>query len=381
MQELDTYTVSESNDALVVSQHLGELLSLGAALVKSGLAPDTIKTPEAAAAVVLKGRELGLPPMLSLSHIVIINGKPTLSAEVMLGMMHRAGHEVWFSETNSERAVIHGIRKGSTREQTLTWTIEDAQAAGLLRNQTWTKYRPAMLRARAVSAFGRFFAPDVLMGAYTPEEMGAQVDERGEFIGMPQEGTSRPPARGAAGLAARLSAQSNSQATTETDDTIDAEFIPASETAEEEPVLRISRPQAKAIAIALQEAKFKDTPEGKREGRQFVAWLAGLDGPLESSSDLSREQASTVLERLGDGENGSYRTDPTRLGNELNAWHEHLDLQRSTDAQAPATAEQPGLPDFEPNEKPSKLSKPRTDMQPIGEDEQAADLAAEGNPF
>lgn len=330
MQEITTYTGSDSSDALVISQHMGSLLSLGEALVKSGLAPDTIRTPEAAAAVVLKGRELGLPPMLSLSHIVIIKGKPTLSAEVMLGMMHRAGHEVWFSETSSERAVIHGIRKGSTREQSLTWTIDDAKAAGLLKNPTWTAYRPAMLRARAISAFGRFFAPDVLMGAYTPEEMGAQVNERGEFTGMNSEADEAQPARGTAGLAARLAA-TRAPATTRDepdDEPVDAEFTPAP-AEDTEPVQRITRPQATAIAIALKDAKFKDTLEGKADGRRFVAWLAGIDCTLESSNDLTREQAATVLERLGDGDNGSYRTDKARLDAELAAWHDHLDLQRS----------------------------------------------------
>lgn len=375
MQELVTYTVEESNDALVISQHMGSLLSLGEALVKSGLAPDTIRTPEAAAAVVLKGRELGLPPMLSLSHIVIIKGKPTLSAEVMLGMMHRAGHEVWFSETSSERAVIHGIRKGSTREQSLTWTIDDAKAAGLLKNPTWTAYRPAMLRARAISAFGRFFAPDVLMGAYTPEEMGAQVNERGEFTGMNAEADEAQPARGTAGLAARLAA-TRAPATTPDepdDEPVDAEFTPAPTEETGDTVLRITRPQATAIAIALKDAKFKDTPEGKTDGRRFVAWLAGIEGTLESSNDLTREQAATVLERLGDGDNGSYRTDKARLDAELAAWNDHLDLQRS----AGTAAEQVPLPDFDPNARPSRKGL----GAPIAADEKAPDLDDERMPF
>jgi hypothetical protein len=41
-----------------------------------------------------------------------------------------------------------------------------------------------MLRARAISALCRFAFADVLMGAsYTPEELGAEVNEEGEVVG------------------------------------------------------------------------------------------------------------------------------------------------------------------------------------------------------
>lgn len=171
------------SDAIQIAQHINQIQVLGQTLVKSGLLPQGVRTPEAAVAIILKGRELGIPPMQALSHIHVISGKPTLSAELMLAMVMKAGHEVWIVETNAQRCEIAGKRRGSSREQSLSFTMDDARQAGVTGNQTWKKYPDAMLRARAISAFCRMFAPDVLMGvSYTPEELGADVDGEGNVV-------------------------------------------------------------------------------------------------------------------------------------------------------------------------------------------------------
>src|SRR5690606_31794716 len=181
------------SDAIQIAQHINQIQALGQTLVKSGLLPQGVRTPEAAVAIILKGRELGIPPMQALSHIHVINGKPTLSAELMLAMVMKAGHEVWIVETTSERCAIAGKRRGSGREQSLTFTLEDAQRAGVTTNQTWKKYPDAMLRARAISAFCRMFAPDVLMGvSYTPEELGADVDGEGNVLTVEAPAVAQP---------------------------------------------------------------------------------------------------------------------------------------------------------------------------------------------
>ena len=64
-----------------------------AVIATSGLAPDRM-TADQVAVVALKGRELGVPPMQALSHIHVIKGKPTLSAEMMRALITRAGHRI-----------------------------------------------------------------------------------------------------------------------------------------------------------------------------------------------------------------------------------------------------------------------------------------------
>lgn len=147
------------------------------ALVKSGFLPSTIKTPEQAIAVIMTGRELGLEPMLSLREINIIKGKPTLSANLMAGLVLQRipGGVMDVKEASDTRCVILA---GRSRDAAIefVWTIEDARRAQLTGNDNWKKFPKAMLLARCKSEAARAIAPDVLAGFYTPEEMSAVVE-------------------------------------------------------------------------------------------------------------------------------------------------------------------------------------------------------------
>src|SRR4051812_30875745 len=57
------------------------------ALVASRLLPRSVDTPEKAIAIIQTGRELGIGPMQALRAIHVIEGKPTMSAELMAGLV------------------------------------------------------------------------------------------------------------------------------------------------------------------------------------------------------------------------------------------------------------------------------------------------------
>lgn len=163
---------------------LPELHSLGKTLVASGFLPKAVNTPGKAVTLMLKGQELRIPPMQSLSHIHIIEGRPALSAELMVALVQRAGHKLRVLETTSERCVVEGVRADDPEHVARTeFTLDDAGRAGLLGKPAWKQYPAAMLRARAISSLCRFAFADVISGcSYTPEELGAEVDEEGRVI-------------------------------------------------------------------------------------------------------------------------------------------------------------------------------------------------------
>jgi hypothetical protein len=170
------------------------------ALFRSGLLPGHVRSPQAALAVIQKGRELQVPPMYALTNIVVIQGKPTANAELMLALIYRdhGDDAVRIEETTPERCTIAYRRRSWTEPQRYTFTLEDAHRAGLASgsNPAWLKYPQAMLRARTISAVARMAFPDSIAGMYTPEEMGARVrlNEDGEMVyTVPDEA---PPGRG-----------------------------------------------------------------------------------------------------------------------------------------------------------------------------------------
>lgn len=182
MGELKVYE-GNNTDLLAVARQAQQVQALGATLIASGLLPDAIKKPEAALAVMLQGRELGIGPMYALSNIAIVSGKPVLSAELMAALVRRAGHRIRVVESTAERCTVEGIRRDDTgfvaRE---TFTMEDARRANLGGKGPWRSYPKTMLRWRAISALCKFHFGEVLGGAYAPEELGADFDEEGRPV-------------------------------------------------------------------------------------------------------------------------------------------------------------------------------------------------------
>lgn len=130
--------------------------------------------PDEIMATILVGHELNLSAMTSLQQIHVIEGRPTLSAQLMVGVVMSHGHEIWVDDdaSNNSRVTVCGQRKGSTHVQRVTWTMDDAKAAGLAGKQNWRKYQRQMLTARARAEMCRLLAPDVLAGiAYSREEV------------------------------------------------------------------------------------------------------------------------------------------------------------------------------------------------------------------
>jgi len=154
-------------------------------LVRSGFLPGSINTPEKAVAIMLTGRELGIEPMMALRQIHIIEGKPSLSAELIAGLVlsRVKGATLRPVESTNDRCVVHAARPGQ-EPTVITWTMDDAKRAGIAGKGNWKKYPRAMLRSRAMVEAARGVFPDASSGLYTPDELGAETDAEGEPVAV-----------------------------------------------------------------------------------------------------------------------------------------------------------------------------------------------------
>lgn len=152
--------------------------------ISSGLLPSSIKTPQQAFVIIQKGREIGIPMMQALSQINVISGKPTMSAELMLGQIYRnvPGAYIHFKTLSNDKCEIECARSKDMPYTKIAFSIEDAKKAGVMRNPVWSKYPRAMLRSRAISEMARTIFPDAICGiSYTPEELGGPVTPNEEI--------------------------------------------------------------------------------------------------------------------------------------------------------------------------------------------------------
>lgn len=140
-----------------------------------------VASPEAAGVILLTGAELGLSPMQALRGIYVVDGKPTLSADLMVAIVKRADVCQWWrtAESTPETCTIETQRRGDPAPSRRTWTIADAQRAGLTGRQPWRQYPATMLRHRCAADLAREVYPDVVLGLYDPEELdsGERVEQ------------------------------------------------------------------------------------------------------------------------------------------------------------------------------------------------------------
>lgn len=153
--------------------NLTEVFEIARALKQaSGFLPSHLRNEGEIVAVLLAGRELGLPPMVSIRCIRLIKGNVSLDASLQLGMMVSAGVRYRWLKDGSDgvEAVLELTRDGQAPHiSRYTWAM--AERARLTGGENWQKHPAAMLRARAVSAAGKAYMPDVLAGVYVPGEL------------------------------------------------------------------------------------------------------------------------------------------------------------------------------------------------------------------
>lgn len=150
-----------------------DLVAVAQNLAPSSLLPEKLRNkPHDVLAIVMAGRELGLAPWASIRMLNIIEGRPVLTADGMVGLIRGSGKcEHWECiESTDKIATFETQRKGEKKPQRLSFTIDEAKAAGLTGKHNWKTFPAAMLRARAQAALARLVYQDVLAGVYSDDE-------------------------------------------------------------------------------------------------------------------------------------------------------------------------------------------------------------------
>jgi hypothetical protein len=147
---------------------INDIERMAGAIAKSGLFG--VKNSDQAFALMCVAQAEGLHPAIAARDYHVISGRPTLKADAMLARFQTAGGSVkWKELTEAKATATFTHPQGGSVE--ITWSIEMAKRAGLLKNPTWSAYPRSMLRARCVSEGIRTVFPGVVAGYYTPEEI------------------------------------------------------------------------------------------------------------------------------------------------------------------------------------------------------------------
>jgi hypothetical protein len=147
------------------------------AYAQSGYWPDAADVAKALVKIEA-GRALGLTPIVAMSEVHVIEGKPTLGAGALSSLVKASGlYDYRVVQLTDDACTLRFYERGQVIGET-SFTMADAEKAGLAkRNPSYARFPRNMLFARAMSNGVAWFCPDVTSGRlYVPEDF-ADIEE------------------------------------------------------------------------------------------------------------------------------------------------------------------------------------------------------------
>lgn len=157
-----------------------ELKEMAKIFSASGMFKDCDEGPKAFTKM-LVAKDLGISMTRGLLDINMISGKPALSANLIAGMIKKSGkYKYKIVEHTDEVCKLEVFERDNGTWDSLgysSFSIKDAEKAGLLRNPTWKSYPRNMLFSRAISNVAKQFCGDIFLGSvYTPDELDNSIE-------------------------------------------------------------------------------------------------------------------------------------------------------------------------------------------------------------
>lgn len=155
------------------------------AVVKSGLVPEGLRSPEAVLVALQAGGELGLTPWQAIQSVVVIKGTPTIRVETARALVEAAGllekgtklYHRFDGEGDAMKCVVWSFPRGSSKPIESEFSIADAKTAGLAGKDNWRNWPKRMLLARATGFHVRDYYPTAIRRVPFAEEV-VEIEER-----------------------------------------------------------------------------------------------------------------------------------------------------------------------------------------------------------
>lgn len=134
-----------------------------------------ITTPGDGAVVALTCMCEGITPLEFAKTYHIINGRPSMRADMMAAKFRAAGGKIDWKSIGDDGKAAEATFTYDGQSLSTKYTIEDARCVVGDKldkpDSNWRKDRGAMLRARLITKAIRILAPELIAGVYTPEEL------------------------------------------------------------------------------------------------------------------------------------------------------------------------------------------------------------------
>ena len=276
---MENTEIMTTNTGIVRS--VDDLARIGKMMAVSGYFQDAREAAQAAVKV-QAGMEMGFGPFTSMTGIHIIQGRPSVGANLMASAVKTNPRYDYRVREMTDQAcrieffeIIGGKRESIGVSE---FTLADGKKAG---TKNLDKFPRNMLFARAMSNGIRWFCPDAFNGStvYTPEELGADVDEDGNIIEVPRVEVIQPKAEPEPVITAEKAE-------------IAPDPAPKKDFDEDEFLRAWSKPAGVPGMSKLNAEKMTDskgTPYGEKSTKDLFFMLRAITKKIDTATDEQRE--------------------------------------------------------------------------------------------
>ena len=145
--------------------------------VMSGLFP---QNKYAIASRIVIGKDIGLPLTLSVNAVHLVEGKLVLGVHAISYLIKSSGRYRWkVVKEDGEETVLEWFELIGGEWESVgqsSYSKSDAQTAGWLNKDNWRKHPKDMLYKQALTIGGRRYAPDVMHGVYSEDELTPAIE-------------------------------------------------------------------------------------------------------------------------------------------------------------------------------------------------------------
>lgn len=198
----DMVIAQQSANALV-PRNIGEAMDLADIMAKANLIPEHLRgKPGDCLLVVMQAQRWGMDAVSVAQCTSVVHGKLCYEGKLVAAALYAMGaidgrlHYDIKGSGQSATIIVTATPRGGSGPQSVTGSVKDWRTFGKDKNgnridNAWDKMPEDMLVYRGTRQWARRYAPEALLGVYTPDEIEADVIT---VAATPVDSPAAPPA-------------------------------------------------------------------------------------------------------------------------------------------------------------------------------------------
>lgn len=167
--------IQQSSGFSLLPTNINEAMKLAELMAKARLLPQAVQNPADAFLVINQAMRWGMDPFAVAQEVSVIQGKLMHSGKIVAAAIQSSGvldgrlHYDYAGSGDDRTVTVRGRLRGEDTDRDVSVRARDAKT----QNKVWQTQLDQQLAYHGSRVWARRYAPEVMLGVYTPEEFDA----------------------------------------------------------------------------------------------------------------------------------------------------------------------------------------------------------------